>query len=130
MDETDEGGDEFVGAFDVSGATVVSVGQTVQGVLDGACPLYLDDTPYLPYVFDLKAGETVVLTLRSEDFDAYLLVGTVDDKGLFRSTDSDDDSGGDLDAEYTLTAPEAGRYGVLANTLTGDPGRFTLSVRR
>lgn len=113
----------------MSGTPVVSEGLTVEGVLDGASPLYFDDTPCLPYVFDLEAGETVVLSLRSEDFDADLRVGTVDEDGLFRSTDSDDGGGG-LDAEYTLTAPEAGRYGVLANTLDGTPGRFTLSLRR
>lgn len=114
--------------LDVSDATSIAVGQAVQGALTVESPRYLDGTHYLAYVFDLDAGETVVLSMQSEAVDAYLLVGAVDADGFFSPLDSDDDSGGDLNAELAFTAPEAGRYAVLANTIGESTGPFTLTI--
>jgi hypothetical protein len=65
------------------------------------------------------------ITLRSRDFDAYLIV--YDDLG--KELARDDDSGGDLDAQIMFRAPYTGTYYLVATTFSrGEMGRYRLHV--
>ncbi|MCZ6795388.1 MAG: hypothetical protein O7J95_17425, partial [Planctomycetota bacterium] len=70
-------------------------------------------------------GDEIQIDLRSDDFDAFLyLVGPGLGEGL-----RDDDGGNGLDSRLCMAVTEAGEYRVVASSLNGDMGDFTLEVR-
>jgi S1-C subfamily serine protease len=87
-----------------------------------------DDGSYMdPYVFSGHRGERITVTLRSRDFDAWLVVSEVE--GEF--VESDDDTGGGTDARVTVTLPRDGDYLIVANSLEADEtGDYSLQVER
>lgn len=107
----------------------VRAGETVAGTLEPSDPR-LPNGAYLDtYRFTGKAGEVVTITVRSSEFDAFLVVGDPDDHG--RALAHDDDGAGNLDAELTLTLPRDGAYPVAVASIGPNPtGRYTVSVRR
>jgi hypothetical protein len=58
-------------------------------------------------------GETVVITLRSMDFDAFLAWGRYID-GEWQEVAADDDSAGESDARLTVTLGRADRSGLAS----------------
>jgi hypothetical protein len=86
-------------------------------------------------LFDLwsyvaRAGETVTLRMRSDDFDTELHVGW-GPHGTWEALGSDDDGGDGTNSELTVTFPSDGEYHILARALfPGDTGVYTLSVER
>jgi hypothetical protein len=71
-------------------------------------------------------GNELQIDLRSDAFDAYVyVVGPGLGGGI-----TDDDGGEDLDSRICLAASEPGEYRVIASSLSGDTGAFTLEVRR
>lgn len=106
--------------------TIINPGDTVNGTITA------DSTGQARYVFGGTAGAEVVITMSSNDFDAYLVL--IDFNG--NTVREDDDSGGRLNAQITVTIPEDGAYTIIATSLrayrsegqfvaTGD---FTLSL--
>jgi hypothetical protein len=77
------------------------------------------------YVIDLEAGKTYVIDLESNDFDAFLSLEQVN--GLV--IQQDDDSGGGLNSRIRFTPVQTGSYVVVATSLGGGFGTFTLTVR-
>lgn len=70
-------------------------------------------------------GDELQLDLRSDDFDAYVyVVGPGLGSGL-----SDDDGGEDLDSRICVAIGEPGEYRVIASSLSGETGTYTLEVR-
>jgi hypothetical protein len=70
------------------------------------------------------AGDTLQIDLRSEDFDTYLyVVGPGLGSGL-----ADDDSGLGLDSRVCLALTQNGDYRVVASSLSGELGDFTIEV--
>lgn len=126
-DEVAAGADERAGTA-VRGT--VRPGQTVEGALDADDPLAGDGSHFEEWAFEARAGQTVTFTLRSEDFDAFVAVGSVE-RGVWAELDSNDDAVGDgTDARVTVTFPSAGRWLVRANSLGGgETGRYRLEVR-
>jgi hypothetical protein len=109
-------------------AQQLRVGQTVSGSLDSTDPEMGDGSYYDLYRVTLRAGETIVVTLRSSAFDAYLSVGRMVG-GEFEEGDSDDGGAGGTDARVTLVAAEAGEYYIRANSLGGgQTGSYTLEL--
>lgn len=107
-------------------AQTISVGQTVAGELTG------DDEREGEVAVDVwrfraEAGGTYLVTLRSEDFDAYLRVGQRPDGDCSRCR-LDDDSGGGLDSRVLFWTDEEGTYEIRARSLTGGTGRYTLAL--
>lgn len=103
-------------------------GETVTGALDRSAPLMTDRSLYHVYGYQARAGERVTVTLRSDDFDAYLGIGRKDigSDGIWIQ---DDDSGGGTDSRLVLVFPEDGLYGIVANTLrAGSTGGYTLTI--
>jgi serine protease Do len=106
---------ELGAAFDVDLAS----GSRRSGQLrDGS---FFEDFP-----LELAAGETVTVTMRSVDFDTFLLV--VQDEEILASND---DWGGSTDSQVTFTAPAAGTYVFRANSFEPETsGMFSLIVDR
>jgi plastocyanin len=103
-------------------------GETSRGSLSTSDPKLDDDSFYDMWTYRASAGESVKITLRSSDFDAYLAVGKMDgDK--FESDETDDDGAGGTDAEVKTTFSEAGVYHIRVNSLAaGEKGAYTLVV--
>lgn len=106
----------------------IRVGQTVTGSLGASDPKLGDNSYYDLWTFTARPGDGVTATLRSSDFDAFLVLGRM--KGdEFEEIESDDDSGGGNDARVGATLTEAGTYTLRVNTLFGNQtGSYRLEL--
>ncbi|HET6762080.1 MAG TPA: hypothetical protein VFH27_00375, partial [Longimicrobiaceae bacterium] len=106
----------------------VAVGQTVRSTLSASDPKASDNSYYQLWTFQGRAGQTVTIDLRSDDFDVYLGWGRVTN-GSFVQSQTDDDGGGGTNARLVVTPTADGTYAIRANTLSaGETGAYTLSV--
>lgn len=107
------------------GWPTISVGTSLNGSLNSSDVVREDQTYTDGFLYDAQQGETATFTMRSPDFSAWLVV---DDPA---SSFLEDDSGADGAAQLTVTFPHAGRYLILANSVTAhSSGTYTLSVSR
>lgn len=114
-----------VGTAQDAGRTL-RVGQLVHEQLTARDPKLGERGPFHVYRLEAKAGVRYVVTMRSEDVDAYVWVArTV--AGLTDQIVSDDDGAGETDARVSFRAREAGTYLVVAQSLdTEEVGGYTL----
>lgn len=106
-------------------AATIAIGDTVNGTLDEANRRGV-------FVFAGEADQAVMITLTSDDFDAYLVLQDASGEVLAE----DDDSGGRLNAQITFTLPAAAEYTILATSLREyssdgaffQGGEFTLTL--
>jgi hypothetical protein len=77
------------------------------------------------YVIDLEAGKSYTIDLESRDFDSYLRLEQLDGV-MIRE---DDDSGGNLNSRIQFVPPQTASYVVVATSLGGGQGSYTLTVR-
>lgn len=104
---------------------------TVNGNLTQADPP--DPTPDLAEVnarmkihnVNLQQGKTYIITMDSDDFDAYLRVESAAGALLAE----DDDSGGDLNAKIVFRPAATGMHRVIATAWDGGFGRYRLKVQ-
>lgn len=76
------------------------------------------------YVYQGRAGERLSLSLRTDEFDPYLMV-----RGPGVTEDNDDVSEHDLNSGIDLTLPEDGLYRVIVTSYQpGERGRYTLTA--
>lgn len=106
----------------------IRLGQSLQGELDTGS-LKLDDGSYYDlYRYDSPGNETVVVILESDDFDAYLMAGTLDN-GSFNNLGMDDDGAGGTNSRLELRIESAGAYYFRANTISADEtGSYTIRL--
>lgn len=113
-----------------SGQDITVVGEdggTYRGRLDSGDRTRDDESIYDGYAFTGTAGERVVVTLESGDFDAYLTVISPSQQ----VTHDDDDSGGGTDSRLDLTLEESGMWSVMANAYrAGESGEYVLTIER
>lgn len=103
-------------------------GQSVSGELSSEDPTLDDDTHYDVWRFRGQAGHVYAVTLRSDDFDAYLAVGSSAEAGC-DDCETDDDGGGGTDSRVEFRAPSSGGYEIRANSLMdGETGAYTLEL--
>lgn len=96
----------------------ITIGQAVTGALT-------DEARSAAYTLEGRAGDIVSISLISNDFDAFLRV--LDPSGLELA--HDDDSGSGLNALIALLhLPADGLYTIMAESLGGDTGGYTLEV--
>ncbi|HEV3048775.1 MAG TPA: PPC domain-containing protein [Longimicrobium sp.] len=110
--------------------TPVRQGETVQGELREGDSELEDGRLYDAYVYTARAGERLRIQLRSEDFDAYLIVGRMVD-GEFQEIASNDDAEGgeDLHSLVEVELPEDGRYVIQATSFSpASEGAYELIV--
>lgn len=112
-----------LGTVETYGRTL-TVGAETAGEIDFSDPMLLDGRRGQAWALDLTAGQRVTVELLSDDFDAYLYVAG---PGIAEPL-SDDDGAGDLDSRIAFTASETGSYRVIASSLSGGEGGFTLRV--
>ncbi|MCW5826835.1 MAG: PPC domain-containing protein, partial [Gemmatimonadaceae bacterium] len=113
-------------AMPVDPARRITVGTPVTGSLGADSCTLTDDSPFDAWYLEGRAGERVVITLRSSDFDAYVHIGRHGEQRLLAN---DDDSGGNTDSQLSFTFPANGTYVILANTFAaGASGRYRLEV--
>ncbi|MFN3596691.1 MAG: hypothetical protein ACK41D_05415 [Rubricoccaceae bacterium] len=119
----------FEDMADYAGAPLLTRGQTVNGHLGTASDLFSDGSLFDPYRIQLRRGQTVTVTMRSSDFDTFLMVGRLDGSVVTEELGSDDDSGGGTDARLSFTADRDGVYIIRANALyEGVGGTYRLTV--
>ena len=101
-------------------------GETGRGTLSASDRKLDDDSFYDLWTYRARAGESVRITLKSSDFDAYLAVGRMNGDE-FASDETDDDGAGGTDAEVKTTFSEDGVYHIRVNSLSaGEKGAYTL----
>jgi len=76
------------------------------------------------FALELKANNTYVINLDSDDFDAVLILADATNKVVALN----DDANGTLNSEITFRAPEGGTYTLVATSLDKKLGDFTLKV--
>ena len=102
----------------------IAPSMTLQGRLSPADLVSSEGLRVQVWSLTATPGTGLRIDLRSSDFDAYLLaVGPNLPLGLV-----DDDSGGNLDARICFLPDTAGDHRIVAASLDGSPGDFTLSV--
>ena len=104
----------------------LSAGQSVKGLLESSDNRsFLGDGSFADYYeLNVTSAQSLTITLRSDDFDAYLAVAD-----LARGEVNDDDDGaGDTDAEVAMMF-QPGAYFLEANSYDpGEHGAYTLWV--
>jgi hypothetical protein len=108
----------------------LSIGSSVSGSLTDEDPTLDDDSHYDLWTYRGSSGETIRLTLRSDDFDAYLSFGQSEGDDFTESAHDDDGTGG-TDSKLTVTLSEDGEYTVRVNSLSeGETGEYTLLLEQ
>jgi hypothetical protein len=112
-----------------AGGSALRPGQRVSGELVAADGR-LDDRSYFDdYGYTMRRGDRVTVTLRSDDFDAFLHVGRRTADGSLENNQTDDDGAGGTDARVTYTADRDGPVTIRVNTLTaGETGGYTVEL--
>ena len=106
----------------------IEIGETVNGSLDMEDQASEEGSFFDVYSFRGTEGQRISVTQRSEDFDSYLELGTMED-GAFAEEYGDDDSGGGLDSRVVVSLWRTGEFLVRANSLSpGETGRYSLVV--
>jgi S1-C subfamily serine protease len=86
-----------------------------------------DGSLYDDYRFEGRAGQTVTITLESEEFDTYLVLIGTDGRVL---EENDDRNSQTTNSMIRITLPFTGRYRILANAVDNQgQGRYLLTVR-
>ncbi|MDB9314260.1 trypsin-like peptidase domain-containing protein [Spirulina sp. CS-785/01] len=86
-----------------------------------------DGSFYEEYRFEGRAGQSVTLTLESQEFDTYLILLNAQGDKL---AENDDVTDGNTNSRLTVNLPRTGVYRVLVNSYQqGERGRYRLTVR-
>ena len=103
----------------------IQPGETIEAFLSADDPTFeSDSTHFQRWVLGLSAGETVTIDLRSEVFDAYLMVTT----GRGDKLTDNDDGGGGCHARVVYTATADRLVRVVVNTVGPGTGRYVLKI--
>lgn len=86
----------------------------------------LKKSPHKAHEFKMQAGKVYVIDLASKDFDAVLRLENPAGKQV---AINDDARPGTLDSRIVHKAKEAGTYRIIATSLDGKSGDYTLSAR-
>ncbi|MBM4183559.1 MAG: hypothetical protein FJ207_04950 [Gemmatimonadetes bacterium] len=107
----------------------ITAGQTVTGRLAASTPTLGDGSHYETYYYDARAGERILVTMTSTDFDTYLRWGR-EQGGSFESLEFNDDGAGGTNSRLEITVGSAGCYAIQANSYGADAtGAYTLAIQ-
>jgi hypothetical protein len=112
------------------GTEPIQVGQSVNGSIAAGDPHVFGRGAFRAYRFQGTAGQRLVATLQSGDFDTFLIVGRVVGP-LMDELKSDDDGGEEgTNSRLRVTLPEDGTYLVVAQSFSEDgAGAFSLGLQ-
>jgi len=107
----------------------IDPGELTRGTLSADDPQLPTDSHYDEYFFNGRRGETVVVSMESEAFDAFLHLGVMR-YGRYQELATDDDGGaGDgNNSRIELRLPEDGAYVIRASSVVEATGVYTLSL--
>lgn len=106
----------------------IAVGESVRARLDSNDPFDGDDEiRYDVYRITGNPGQRVVVRMESADFDSLLRWGVYDGERFVQDL-IDDDSGGGLSAQFTVTLDADGSGRLHATSYSAAEGAYTLSV--
>lgn len=109
-------------------ARTLSYGQTINGELSDSDPTLDDGSRYDEYTFTGNAGDRIVISMGSGDFDTYLKLMSSAGEDVAVNDDANE---GSTDAEISVVLPSSGTFTIWANALmAGEGGRYTLTLRR
>jgi serine protease Do len=84
-----------------------------------------DNSYFNAYIFEGRAGQSVSITMTSNQVDAYLILLAPDGSDLAQ----DDDSAGGTNARISVVLPTNGTYTILANSYAeGEVGTYSLQA--
>lgn len=122
----------IAGSLLVAGAAGTAIAQDAillqeEGVLeDGDNVLASDGSLYDEYIFEGEEGQSVSISLSSEEFDTYLAIITPDGQVLGENDDITPDN---TDSALDVTLPQSGPYLVIANGFDSTSrGNYLLEV--
>lgn len=105
------------------------LGEPVTGMLSDDSSILLsydEEIPYDLWAIEGTGGRPVMISLDSDDFDAYLEFGPMSGEEMI-VTHSDDDGGDDLNALLRIELPHDGRFGVRVRpAFEGAEGGYSL----
>jgi hypothetical protein len=105
---------------------VLESGVETAGSLDSGDTSFPDGSYFENWTYFGRAGDRLTVTMSSDDFDAYLVVG-IGAPGTFELLDEDDDGAGGLNSNITVFLPETGPYTILANSVSaGATGSYSI----
>ncbi|HYW14249.1 MAG TPA: hypothetical protein VE871_19945 [Longimicrobium sp.] len=108
---------------------LVQAGDLIEGYLSPTDPKLDGGEPFHLYQYNGRAGERLSLTLRSGDFDSYLVLGTSGGRhGVGSVLTRDDDGGGGRDSRIEFTLPEDRVYVIRVNAFGSGSGEYVLDV--
>lgn len=107
----------------------IRVGQAVAGTLEPGDAAFSDGGYFDLYHFQGRRGQRLTVTLRSDDFDAYLRVAHARSSSDVDWLGEDDDGGLGTDARLTVTVPVDGEYWIAVSAYDEEPGAYDLAVR-
>ena len=108
----------------------IAANTTVSGTLSETAQEGDDGSLYDLYRITVRAGEAVTVTMRSTEFDSYLVLGQMTD-GEWSQIAFDDDGAGGNNARLAHTFDAAGEYLIRANTVgAGKTGAYSIRVDR
>jgi hypothetical protein len=115
--------------YDSRGGGPIGAGDRVRGRLSSSDPTLDNGAAFHLYTYQAQRGERLTLTLRSQDFDAYLVIGTRGGRhGIGSVVARDDDGAGGHDSRIDVTLPNGGEYVIRVNSLMPETGEYTLEV--
>jgi hypothetical protein len=98
-----------------------------EGLLGQNSRTLQDGSLYEEHTFYGTAGQTVTISLESEDFDTYLILLGPNDQVIGENDDASSDT---LNSELTITLPVTGTYRIIANAYDSNGrGQYILTVR-
>lgn len=105
----------------------IAVGDSIRGTLDETDPFDDEEVRFDVFRIEGRPGQRVVARLQSDAFDSYLKWGLIEGERLIEEA-SDDDSGGGTSAQLSITLDEDGVGRLIATSLGGGEGEYTLSI--
>ena len=104
---------------------LVAGGATASGSLSASDAVRDNGAHYDTWSVTAPAGQRLVITMESEELDAYLLLEGQDGAVFARN----DDGGSESSARIDIRVPEAGRYRVIASSYgSGETGTYRIWI--
>ena len=109
--------------------TPLAVGAPVEAYLDEEDNYDEDEeSHYDEYAFQAQAGRRYAITMSSEEFDSYLVLGTGSGEAIEEIT-SNDDSGTGYDSRILFTPEASGTYTIRARSFGGaSSGAYSIRI--
>jgi hypothetical protein len=105
----------------------LSIGQVVASQLEASDGTLQDGSPYETWTFQARAGQLLIISMGSDDFDTILVFGH-ESGGQFQEISTNDDSAGSTDSTIEYQVPRDGTYVIRATSYEKGDGAYTLIV--